>query len=351
MTEETQTAMVQQAPRSQAMTVAKDETITKEKIMKYLDTLGCPLENEMRESFVEIAQAHNLNPFKREIYGIPYFDKKKKRNVLSIVTGYEVYLKRAEDCGMLDGWKVWIEGEDMDMIAKILIYRKDRSHPFEWEVEFREYDQAVSQWNAKPKTMIKKVVIGQGFRLCFPKEYDGLPYLMEEIQVENQSDDVPVSRAIVEEEPDRESPASKETLDKITELLQSEFIDEKTEKKWLDALKAKTPTQEDAEKSIANLNAVIRRNTKVAEQEAADAKKRGENTESAQPDPGTPDPSLMVKKMHVLGVKIHGDKWDAVRKDMVSGINKDKTSSKDLDPAEMSEMINRLELEEQESSQ
>ena len=33
-----------------------------------------------------------------------------------------------------------------------------------------------------PEFMIKKVCIGQGFRLAFPNELGGLPYLQEEIE-------------------------------------------------------------------------------------------------------------------------------------------------------------------------
>ena len=36
-------------------------------------------------------------------------------------------------------------------------------------------------WKEKPITMIKKVAIAQGFRLCFPEELGGLPYTAEEI--------------------------------------------------------------------------------------------------------------------------------------------------------------------------
>ena len=53
--------------------------------------------------------------------------------------------------------------------------------PFEWEVSLSEfakmrYDKEtrkkvlMKNWAEMPEFMIKKVVIGQGFRLCFPSE-------------------------------------------------------------------------------------------------------------------------------------------------------------------------------------
>jgi hypothetical protein len=38
-------------------------------------------------------------------------------------------------------------------------------------------------WNKRPKFMLKKVCIGQGFRLCFSTDLGGLPYTEEEGEV------------------------------------------------------------------------------------------------------------------------------------------------------------------------
>lgn len=157
------------------------EIISKEKIIDYLQAFGFvnSLSKNECSQFTEIAVAYQLNPFKREIYCIPYNGKEGKK--LSIITGYEVYLKRAERLNNLDGWKCWVEGEGPKMVAKIMIYRKDWTRPFEHEVEFSEYNQNNRMWNSKPKTMIKKVCTAQGFRLCFPDEMGGMPYTSEEL--------------------------------------------------------------------------------------------------------------------------------------------------------------------------
>lgn len=129
-----------------------------------------------QKMFLEIAKAFQLNPFKREIYCVPFGNK------CNILVGYEVYLKRAERTGKLNGWNVEVVGEGLDLTAKVVIYRKDWTHPFKHEVLFSEYNQNTSIWKSKPRTMIRKVAISQAFRLAFPEDLGGLPYVEEEIE-------------------------------------------------------------------------------------------------------------------------------------------------------------------------
>jgi len=133
------------------------------------------LQKHEYELGVKIANEFGLNPLKREIYLISYGSK------LSIIIGYEVFLKRAERIGNLDGWKCETLVEDDDLIARVTIHRKDRAFPFVWDVCLREYDQNNKMWKDKPRTMLKKVAIAQSFRLCFPEELGGLPYIADEM--------------------------------------------------------------------------------------------------------------------------------------------------------------------------
>jgi len=122
--------------------------------------------------FMGIAKSYGLNPLKREIHFVKYGSAPA-----SIIVGYEIYLKRAERTGKLDGWKCWIDGDK----AVIEIKRKDQSIPIKWEVDRKEFDKQQSTWKAMPNFMLKKVAIAQGFRLAFPDELGGLPYLAEEL--------------------------------------------------------------------------------------------------------------------------------------------------------------------------
>lgn len=164
--------------------------IDEQKIIEYLDAFGLStnLTDNEKKQFVEIAVAYQLNPFKREIYCIKYMKNVKQPNgqwekeaALSIITGYEVYLKRAERTGKSDGWNLWTEGSGENIVAKIELFRKDWSRPLKHEVAFREYNQGNKIWKDKPLTMIKKVVIAQAFRMAYPDEMGGMPYTSDEL--------------------------------------------------------------------------------------------------------------------------------------------------------------------------
>jgi len=170
--------------------VSKVENFDIEKIHKYLNAmnLASNLTRSEVEQFTEIAKSFGLNPFKREIYASKY------GNNFSVIVGFETYIKRAERSGLLSGWEVTTIGElnrkdlkNSNVKAVITIHRKDFQHPFRHEVEFVEYVQFTKDgnvtkfWREKPLTMIKKVAMAQGFRLCFSDELGGLPYTAEEL--------------------------------------------------------------------------------------------------------------------------------------------------------------------------
>lgn len=188
---------------SKELTVTPDQellfepkNITKETIKKYL----CPKASDQELMMgLQIAKTFNLNPLKREVYFIKYSDNQP----MSIVTGYEVYLKRAEGSKNWDGMEISSTGsvETHDLKGIVKVYRKDWKIPLVHEVDYSEYVQMKknfdsgklepnSFWKNKPKTMIKKVAMGQGFRMAFPSEFDGMPYLQEENVIDVEANEV-----------------------------------------------------------------------------------------------------------------------------------------------------------------
>ena len=143
--------------------------------VEYLKGLGMKIPEKYQTQFIELCKAFSLNPFKRECYAVGYGDK------YNIITGYEVYIKRAERTCKLDGWKVDVKGTFPNMSATITIYRKDWKMPFEHTVLFSEAKQNSPIWQKQPTFMLKKVAIAQGFRLCFPDELGGMPYTSDEL--------------------------------------------------------------------------------------------------------------------------------------------------------------------------
>ncbi|OHD27792.1 MAG: hypothetical protein A2Y38_10940 [Spirochaetes bacterium GWB1_59_5] len=170
------------SPREGQTTVPTIPDVQKQTILDYLKAFG--LASELTETeklqFIEISQAFGLNPFKREVHVAVYGEGEYRK--LSIITGYEVYLKRADRTGKLDGWRAWIEGEGATMKALVQINRKDWSQPFGHEVYWVEAVQKkrdgtpTASWSKQPRFQLKQVAISQGFRLAFSDELGGMPY-------------------------------------------------------------------------------------------------------------------------------------------------------------------------------
>lgn len=151
---------------------------------EYLNNMGQNLPQKYATQFIELCQAFSLNPFKRECYAIPYGNK------FNIITGYEVYIKRAERTGKLDGWNVELSGNPQNkdsLTATITIFRKDWKMPFKHTVLYSECSQNSPIWQKMPSFMLKKVAIAQGFRLCFPDELGGMPYTSDELPSEEKN--------------------------------------------------------------------------------------------------------------------------------------------------------------------
>jgi len=140
-------------------------------IQDFLFSADTTLNDKQKNMFMQLAVRNQLDPFKREIYAIPYGSD------FNIVTGYQVYIQRAEATGKLNGWHCTATKDTKGALigAKIIIYRKDFDQPFEWEVSLAEFDKGHSLWKTMKEFLIKKVCIGQGFRLCFSNELGGLP--------------------------------------------------------------------------------------------------------------------------------------------------------------------------------
>lgn len=173
--------------QSEIMPVIDMKTIT-----DYMDAQGLTssLEPKEKTMFINIAKEYGLNPFKREIYCTAYGQGQYRK--CAIVTGYEVYIKRAERTGKLDGWNVEISGSVREgtLAATIFIHRKDWSHEFKHTAYYCECVQLNKEgkpnqvWSKQPIFMTKKVAIAQGFRLCFSDEFGGMPYTNDELGVE-----------------------------------------------------------------------------------------------------------------------------------------------------------------------
>ena len=218
------------ASEKQIERFVKQETvvITKQEIKNYL----CPLANDAElHMALGVITSLNLNPFKREVHLIKYDSHKS----LQIVTGYDVYLKRAERTGRLEGWEAGITEDGKK--AFVRIFKKGWKIPFYWEVILSEFNKGQATWKQMPNFMGKKVAIAQGFRLAFPDELGGMPYTSEEHEVysiedepeqdKKQEVEMPVEKTTVEAKAEK-APAKEKITEKAPEEKKSGGIEMST---------------------------------------------------------------------------------------------------------------------------
>ena len=161
-------------------TVTEQSQITTKLLSDYFATLTDKLTDVQRNQFAAVAQAFGLNPFKREIYATTYRNK-DGQTVMSIVTGYEVYLKRAEMNPNYNGFETNFQVVNGEMGCTCKVYRKDRTMPVTSTVWMSEYSTGRSLWASKPRMMLEKVAIATAFRRTFPCDFGGMPYTTDEL--------------------------------------------------------------------------------------------------------------------------------------------------------------------------
>ncbi|MBQ2395555.1 MAG: phage recombination protein Bet [Bacteroidales bacterium] len=192
--------------------------VTQQLLLDYLTATTPGLNQSQVQQFLAVSMAFNLNPWKKEVYSIPYTYNGK--TTMSIVTGYEVYLKRADLNPNYDGYQIEWNGtfvrskiqksgkngiysvdallpKDDDVSCICTVYRKDRKMPVRCEVFYSEYFQGNSMWYGKPRVMLEKVAIARAMRLAFPTEFGGMPYESAELPKEMGLD--PSKEVIVDE--------------------------------------------------------------------------------------------------------------------------------------------------------
>lgn len=136
------------------------------------------------QAFILIAEHCGLDPWKREIY------LAKPGGKAIYMTGYQVYLERAEMSGLLEDWHVDVDDYEKPTMATGYIKRRDREQPFKWTVIRKEVAFAPKSGGGtferpshrnQPVFQLIKCWMSQAFRICFPVLCGGIPYIPEEL--------------------------------------------------------------------------------------------------------------------------------------------------------------------------
>jgi phage recombination protein Bet len=151
--------------------------------------------------FLALCKYQKLNPFLREAYLVKYGSA-----AATIVTGKEVFTKRASKIKECAGWEAGItiinkDGnlerrtgtlvlKDEELVGGwCKVHRNDWKVPIEHEVSMAEFDKKQSSWKTMPATMIRKVAIVSGLRDAFPEDFQGM-YDSAEMPVDSAKLDV-----------------------------------------------------------------------------------------------------------------------------------------------------------------
>ncbi len=181
---------------------------------------------------VAYAKHLGLDPLKKEVHFVPYYDKEQKKTVIQPIVSYTEYIKRAERSGKLKGWMCKVQKQGDDYVAIVEIKRADWEIPFVWEVPMAEVRRDTPVWKQSPLFMLRKSAIAQAFRMCFPEETAHLPYEESENWIAPQEEQPP------EVDPDNAPAAS------------SEYITEAQRKRFFAIVKKELGYREDFIKEI-----------------------------------------------------------------------------------------------------
>lgn len=155
-------------------------------VRKYLVSGNGNVSDNEVMAFIALCKYQGLNPFIREAYLIKFGSAPA-----TIVTGKEVFTKRAAKIKECAGWEAGItiinaDGKLERRFGTLVlpketlvggwckVHRHDWKVPMETEVSMTEFDKKQSSWKTMPATMIRKVAIVSGLRDAFPENFQGM---------------------------------------------------------------------------------------------------------------------------------------------------------------------------------
>lgn len=178
-------------------TESGEVSLSADTVKKYLVNGNGNVTDQEVTMFLNLCKYQKLNPFLREAYLIKF-----GTSPATIVTGKEVFTKRASKLKDCKGWQAGItivnkKGEierregglllkDEELVGGwCKVFREGWEVPMLSEVSFYEYNKGQSSWKTMPAVMIRKVAIVSALREAFPEDFQGL-YSQEEMPVDGE---------------------------------------------------------------------------------------------------------------------------------------------------------------------
>lgn len=191
--EEQKVVETKELPAQLNTSFIKDEQYNKflEQAQNWLDTFKTAEKASAAEkkALLEYAASERLNPFKNEIYFIPFQGKWVP------VTNYRIYLQRMWESGKVTMFNVETtpvlnkEGAKIDLKCVVTIKRKEMEVPAQVTGLLSEYNKNQGTWSNQPTLMLEKSVIVKTLR-WYLADYINLPYEKDELTEETATIDI-----------------------------------------------------------------------------------------------------------------------------------------------------------------
>lgn len=205
-----------------ARTASHLPTVTDDGFLEEVRTQIAPkaTDSELR-FFANVVAKTQLDPWSRQVYLIPRWDGRVKREVHRpqvSIDGLRLIAERSgkyegqtpvEWCGDDGAWRdTWFD-QSAPRAARVGVYKAGRAVPTYAIAHYDEYvvtdksGKASGQWKDKPRLMIAKCAEALALRKCFPQETSGL-YTAEEMgraDVDSTAVDLPPEPVAVIEAP------------------------------------------------------------------------------------------------------------------------------------------------------